>query len=82
MLTLDLDRLYSKTVIMLYKAGHARGGEGVERCRKSIHMSPGVYDDVTTVCFSSQVLQAASSVPQGDTIHLTQHPGLFFTLLT
>ena len=44
-------------------------------------MSPGVHDDVSTGHFSSQVLEAASSVPQADTIHLTQHPSLSFPLL-
>ena len=48
-----------------------------------IHMSPGVYKDVSTGCFSSQALLATPSVPQADTIiYLSQHSSLIFPLLT
>ena len=41
---------------MKHEAGHTRGGwgRGVARCRESLYMSPGVYDDVSKGCFSSQ----------------------------
>ena len=55
------------------------GGWGVARCRKSVHMGPDVYDDISTGRFSSQALEAASSVPQADTIQLTQHSSSPFT---
>ena len=27
---------------------HGRGGRGIAKCRKSIHMSPDVYNDINT----------------------------------
>ena len=58
------------------------GGEGgCEMQGVHIHRSPDVHDDVRIVCFSFQVLYAASSVPQVDTIHLTQHSSLCFPRL-
>ena len=35
---------------------HGRGGRGIARYRKSIHMRPDVYDGVITGCVSSQAL--------------------------